>query len=182
MSESFVQYSCATLAGLKCGSLFYQRTSVDFSERFSRLCNTLNAKGVGVCVLKREEGRVLLYVYRKNQLARVLAQGDVRLLLQGMGYTSLTLSEAVQTLARRIEAEGREFPHEIGIFLGYPPEDVSSFIKEQGKNALECGPWKVYHNRTEALCQFRKLRHCREVYVKQFRAGKSIDKLTVKLC
>ena len=38
------------------------------------------------------------------------------------------------------------FPHEIGVFLGYPPEDVKAFIKQNGKGAVLCGYWKVYSN------------------------------------
>lgn len=39
---------------------------------------------------------------------------------------------------------GAEFPHEIGIVLGYPKEDVRGFIENKGKNYLYSGYWKVY--------------------------------------
>ena len=39
---------------------------------------------------------------------------------------------------------GAEFPHEIGILLGYPKEDVRGFIENKGENYLYSGYWKVY--------------------------------------
>ena len=44
---------------------------------------------------------------------------------------------------------GGDFPHEIGLLLGYPPEDVSGFIENGGKNFLCSGYWKVYKGRQE---------------------------------
>lgn len=43
------------------------------------------------------------------------------------------------------------FPDEIGIFLGYPIEDVEGYIMQQGRNYLLCGYWKVYSNLYEAV-------------------------------
>lgn len=37
-----------------------------------------------------------------------------------------------------------EFPHEIGLFLGYPPGDVRAFIQSGGRDCLLSGYWKVY--------------------------------------
>ncbi|MCD8022800.1 MAG: DUF3793 family protein [Lachnospiraceae bacterium] len=41
--------------------------------------------------------------------------------------------------------EGKsDFPHEMGIFLGYPLEDVRGFIENRGQNFKMSGYWKVY--------------------------------------
>ena len=40
------------------------------------------------------------------------------------------------------------------MFLGYPPEDVKAFIKQNGKGAVLCGYWKVYSNIKKAQLQF----------------------------
>lgn len=42
-----------------------------------------------------------------------------------------------------------DFPHEMGILLGYPVEDVEGFIINNGKNELYTGYWKVYDNLTK---------------------------------
>jgi hypothetical protein len=58
-------------------------------------------------------------------------------------------------LQRRFLNEG--FPHEIGLFLGYPPEDVRGFIFNKGQNFICCRYWKVYHNAERAMEMFRKI-------------------------
>lgn len=42
----------------------------------------------------------------------------------------------------------KNFPHEIGIFLGYPLDDVIGFIEH--KPYYLVGDWKVYQNVNEA--------------------------------
>ena len=38
--------------------------------------------------------------------------------------------------------QAAEFPHEIGLFLGYPPEDVQGFLENRLCKCVGC--WKVY--------------------------------------
>ena len=42
----------------------------------------------------------------------------------------------------------KNFPHEIGVFLGYPLDDVIGFIEH--KPYYLVGDWKVYQNVNEA--------------------------------
>ena len=89
------------------------------------------------------------------------------------------LEEALETLKKRLSESG-EFPHEIGLFLGYPPEDVEGFIENRGKNCKCVGCWKVYGDPEQAVRQFARFKKCREVYLRLYRDGKkSLDQLTV---
>ena len=47
------------------------------------------------------------------------------------------------------------FPHELGIFLGYPINDVKDFIDNPKKKCLLCGYWKVYSDKENAKRIFR---------------------------
>lgn len=76
-------------------------------------------------------------------------------------------------------AGGGEFPHEIGLFLGYPPEDVCGFIENRAGGYKCVGEWKVYGDADKAKEIFAKYRKCTEVYCAQFAQGKSIERLTV---
>jgi hypothetical protein len=49
------------------------------------------------------------------------------------------------------------FPHEIGVFLGYPAEDVLGFIINEGRNYVCCRHWKVYHDIERAQEMFRRI-------------------------
>jgi hypothetical protein len=56
----------------------------------------------------------------------------------------------------------RQFPHEIGLFLGYPVDDVLGFVKNKGQNYKFCGYWKVYGNVEKAKNNFYCYELCRE--------------------
>ena len=72
-----------------------------------------------------------------------------------------------------------EFPHEIGLFLGYPPEDVRGFIEEGAAKCKCTGCWKVYGDVERAQKLFAAYKKCTAVYQKQHAQGKSIEQLTV---
>ena len=80
----------------------------------------------------------------QKQLAKRLSDSAVRAILERYGYTSdMTLEECLDRLSERIGDSG-SFPHEIGIFLGYPVEDVVGFIENKSETFKLCGARKVY--------------------------------------
>lgn len=85
---------------------------------------------------------------------------------------------AISKLKKRI-AEEKCFPHEIGVFLGYPIGDVREFIRNKGQNCLFCGVWKVYCDAGESLKKFERYKKCTQVYSKVFANGRNISQLTV---
>ena len=80
-------------------------------------------------------------------------------------------------LIERIQVEN-EFPHEVGLFLGYPPADVEGFMYQREKYKL-CGLWKVYDDVEGAQKQFDRLRHCTEVYLNCLNRGFPLERLAV---
>jgi hypothetical protein len=60
-----------------------------------------------------------------------------------------------------------QFPHEVGLFLGYPPDDVLGFMKHKGQNYKLNGCWKVYGNVDKAKTDFRCYEVCRQ-YMKTY--------------
>ncbi|QHQ62559.1 DUF3793 family protein [Anaerocolumna sedimenticola] len=74
-----------------------------------------------------------------------------------------------------------EFPHEVGIFLGYPILDVEEFIKNNGENYILCGYWKVYHKAEEAGKTFDQFRKLREDAVKLYFSGRDLKEITSTL-
>lgn len=81
-------------------------------------------------------------------------------------------------MMRRLD-EDMEFPHEIGLFLGYPPEDVCGFIENKAEGYKCIGQWKVYGDEAQAKKNFAMYKKCTQVYCAQFAQGKSIKRLTV---
>ena len=113
-----------------------------------------------------------------SQLERDLKENGAKQLLETYGYQSTDPGYALNRLAGRLTSEG-EFPHEIGLFLGYPLEDVQGFIQNHGKNSLCTGCWKVYGNLCEARKCFARFEKCRDIYRRLWNEGKSIYQLTV---
>ena len=70
-------------------------------------------------------------------------------------------------------------PHEVGLFLGYPPEDVKGFIENKGRNALCSGLWKVYSDKENAERILQKWAKCRRKYLECFLCGTDITRLCV---
>ena len=81
--------------------------------------------------------RWLLLVYRPAMLAKQLQNPAVHSLLSEEGYPlegRFYLNEMIAHLRKRLlSSDG--FPHEIGIFLGYPLEDVIDFADTKEKDA-----------------------------------------------
>ncbi|MBE5879765.1 MAG: DUF3793 family protein [Lachnospiraceae bacterium] len=181
MSEELVIKQCApTLAGLKTGSLFTcEADSFEELIKNVRMWNRiLGEKGIRVLVFRYGKGRGLIYLYRPNRLRTDFENEQSKALLKEFGYTIYDADRCVAELSRRLKSY-QEFPHEIGLFLGYPPEDVAGFIKNRAGGSQFTGYWKVYGNLEQAKKTFAKYEKCTEVYQKQLLKGTCIKKLAV---
>ena len=180
MEKNIVKYCSPALAGLKTANMFsYRFENIDrLQAELEEANQKLNGKGVFVEILKTGDEKALIYVYRKKMLESDLNRKEAQKILEGFGYQSASPAKCLERLKKRF-ARYECFPHEVGLFLGYPIHDVSGFIQEKGKNYKCCGPWKVYGNECEAKRLFEKLEKCSRVYNRLFAVGRSITQLTV---
>ena len=133
-------------------------------------------------VLTRQKGRCLVLFYRKGRISMLLSQEAVRRFLEDYGYEDgdTEPERAVTRLCRRMEQYKEEigtFPHELGVFLGYPLEDVKAFIRNGGRGSLLAGYWKVYHNPERARLTFLAYDKARDSAVNEFLSGKNIREI-----
>ena len=181
MSESIlIRHGAPTLAGLKTGSLFSCPP-----EEYSRLCESLRGinrrlvpHGVRILPVRLQSGRVLVYLYRPECLRRDLSDRAARQILSERGYPVGNADRCLTELARRMRT-GADFPHEVGLFLGYPPEDVSGFISCRAKDAKCVGTWKVYGDAAAASRKFALYRKCTKIYQEAYGRHRSLERLTV---
>ena len=176
----FVRYCSPTLAGLKTANLF--SCSVESSEALRKTIGELNQalspKGIRVVSLRYRRGCALIYSYRPDCLERDLKNECACRLLQKCGYSSTNPECCLSRLIDRLASQ-EDFPHEIGLFLGYPPEDVAGFI-EHGARDYKCsGKWKVYGDEERARKIFEKYNICTKILCAQHAQGKPLDRLTV---
>ncbi len=181
MSEDLVIRHCSpTLAGIKTGSLF--SCNCPCRKTLTKALSVLNRKlvprGIRILPLNVCKGRALIYVYRPHALQSDLTDPRARDLLLHYGYQPENPNACVIRLICRLQST-EEFPHEIGLFLSYPPEDVLGFIRNKASNHKCLGCWKVYGDVQAAKRIFERYHRCRKIYVQQWKQGKSIEQLTV---
>lgn len=179
--ESLIRNAAPTLAGIKIANLynFRFRNLRECQESIDRMNRQLNKKGLYIHLMKNVEDFYLLYVYRKSKLEETITDPEVRTFLLEYGYDDATdVWSYIVRLKERINTESC-FPHEIGVFLGYPIEDVREFIEKKGEGCAYCGEWKVYHDVPAAISFFCKLKKCRDVYARVYEDGRNIYDMTV---
>lgn len=115
-----------------------------------------------VTVLQDKGTALLLLCYSAATLDRHLAHSGIRTLLHKAGYpTDADNDTLLAELKRRVAAQ-TSFPHEIGLFIGYPAKDVAAFMGVV-KLPFTCqGPWKIYGNPGQSLSLANQFRHKRQ--------------------
>ncbi len=180
--KDLIEHCSPTLASMKTASLFCHTFSCpeEIHRNICRWQEILREKGIRLFLLRVCACKALVYVCRPEALRRDLCRGEVRRFLSAYGYDCVEPHSAVERLKQRLAAQADlGFPHEIGLFLGYPLADVIGFIKNEGKNFKCAGCWKVYENEWETRRLFAKFEKCRNVYRRLFQEGRSVLQLTV---
>lgn len=172
--QSLALYASPTLAFLKPASLFsfHKNESKNIYETLACYNQKFKHKNIVFTIVGERKHHFLIYVYQINLLKQYLMQDEVSRFLLKFEYYFDTLSSALERLKTRLLND--DFPHEIGIFLGYPLKDVIAFIENKGKNCLTCGYWKVYYNQNKAEQIFRRYHCCKYHYLNQLKKGNDI--------
>lgn len=178
--ELIIRHCSPTLAGMKTGNLFSCEycTEEMLKNEIRRLNRILVPKGIRVILLRYSHNKAMIYVYRPSRLKIDFTDNQSEALLEKHGYICNHPERCINQLARKLK-ECTDFPHEIGLFLGYPPEDVQGFIENKACNSKCVGHWKVYGDEVQAKTLFAKYKKCTEIYIEQWLKGKSVERLTV---
>ena len=188
--QELIEHCSPTLASIKAASLFtYTYKSLkELHVRVTYWNSKMKRKGITFDILSENVGvnKALIYVYRRADLEKILNRDEIRSFLLNHGYLiddneivgGVNCENIILQLKKKFE-KLNQFPHEIGIFLGYPIGDVKGFIENHGCNCKCTGYWKVYCNEEEATKTFRKYKKCRDVYVRLWQQGRSVLQLTV---
>ena len=155
---------CApVITGIKVSNLFI----ID-KNKVDEVYNIIDETDISAYFLYEDAAKANILLYRKNELQQYLFQKENRQFVRKLGYDSVYLDELLPEFAIRFsmyQTIQEDFPHEMGILLGYPVEDVEGFIINNGKNELYTGYWKVYDNLTEKLILFNYYEAAREHFI-----------------
>jgi hypothetical protein len=161
------------LMGLKPGALFVLKSE----NAYVCLGGLLPAR-LSLMILRRSDTGLLVFVFAREKLARTIANKSIKTVLSGMGYPDEAPVFVFLDYLKK-QFESRDFPHEIGLFLGYPVDDVLGFVKHKGKNYKLCGYWKVYGNVERAKLCFRRYDKCRECLKAMLDTREETDRITL---
>ena len=182
--DYMLAFHCApTLAGLKVANLISlkKKKFVDFKAMLKGYESCLNCKDIYVEIMMEGSTHVLLYIYRKSKLEFALSEPKNKELLLQMGYgESKSINACLEKLKQKINLQ-KSFPHEIGIFLGYPADDVVGFINHRGQKFKLSGYWKVYTNIEQAQKTFEKYTRCSNIFCQRLNQEGSIKNLVMAM-
>ena len=136
-----------------------------------------------ICVLLYADGeREVLFLYRYERLEQHLKKPEVRAFLTRYDYECFEIAAVLKRLRGRYQqyaGAGRDFPHELGVLLEYPLEDVEGFIANRGENSLAVRYWKVYHDPQGAEQIFRVYDEAKEQALTEIVKGYPLCRVAV---
>lgn len=128
-------------------------------------------------LLYERKNKLVYLIYNRDKLLEYMEIKEVTVLLKFFGYKDNSLENILNEISCRYESYMSgcgDFPHELGLLLGYPVEDVLGFIHHQGQNFLYTGYWKVYGNLEQAKLLFEAFDKAQERAVITIYQGNSI--------
>ncbi|MCQ2242398.1 DUF3793 family protein [Treponema sp.] len=180
MNEIFIRFSSQTFCGIKPANLF-TIPSKNFSSRTLEDWKRIAAKqNLVILSFELSSKTMMIFIYDSKWISEILKSLIVRSYLETKGYLNINdTNKTLEKLFSRIKGK-ENFPHEVGIFLGYPFEDVIKFEEHQGKSCKYCGYWKSYCNPEEAKKCCDRYRHCSQMCTQWFDEGYSIPQIIKK--
>lgn len=167
---------CAPLiVGLKMSNLFIIQ-----NEHISKMYRLLKESRISYYVFLVTEKMSTLFLYDREKLENFLSKKQIRLFFREEGYLDFDLQKVLfrfRCQYRLYWSGKRDFPHELGLLLGYPIEDVNGFILNKGKKSLYTGYWKVYDDVQGKKELFRMYELAKETLIQLVFNGISIAEI-----
>lgn len=171
--ELQIVLQCApTIAGLKTSNLLIVPKSQEDKVRY-----VLRQVGLSGYRLVYDRKRVVFLVFNREALINYLSTNEVKDFLKDYGYRTDAFGYCLRYFQERYDCyihNRREFPHEMGVFLGYPLCDVKGFIENGGDGFKISGYWKVYDNAENTQRLFEEFDDIKDEMVRKLSGGYTI--------
>lgn len=150
--EKFLLFNASlVIAGVKPGeTITLKKTGNNSYNKWEKFgVSFLRENNLNFIELRESDDALIILVYNKEIMTKNIFNKLNKEFLMEMGYPKNgTLEEYLYKLVNRYEIFN--CPHDLGIFLGIPVEDVKDFMECTNKKCLYCGYWKVYNNYDKA--------------------------------
>ncbi len=171
--ETQLALQCAPLlTGIKMSNLFI---ASKVNER--ELVDLFRQTSISTFFIYHSKCNNIFLLYKKEEVEAYLKCQNVKSTMELLGYHTYLLYDILNEVSIRYKGymeDRKAFPHEIGLLLGYPIEDVLGFIENDGKNYIYTGYWKVYANLSNAIDRFDQYNQAKEKIVHLLSDGVSI--------
>ena len=140
-----IEHLGPTVLGIKPSELlnvsqYDQRTWEEFKALFSE------QKQLGLREIREVNGRQQVIFYHRVTLDTILREKHNQEFLRTFNYPqTYSLDSYLNHVLGKIRTKA--FPHEIGIFLGYPLKDVLGFMKQIPLTYAGTNGWRIYGDR-----------------------------------
>jgi len=109
-------------------------------------------------ILREDAEGTLVLFFHRDVLTKTLQSPENMACLARYGYRDIDQFEAHLARLKQNFAQ-RDFPHEIGIFIGYPAKDVIGFIEKAAPTAVPRGDWQVFGDAGESVSRMQLYRN-----------------------
>ena len=131
MQMQMAMHCAPVLAGLKPSNA----VTLDYIDS-KELIQSLAGSDIKCGLIYSGNGKCLWLLYREQQVNQYLMDPENQRFLKHCGYSFFQIQNILYTLKNRYrlyKAGQADFPHELGLILGYPLCDVIGFIKTMDK-------------------------------------------------
>lgn len=178
-NQIIVQSSSPTFCNIKPGNIFFVRNETFDKEKFEAWKESFYKRGLMVFSAQISETSKAILVLNVCWARKILADVFVQAYLSEKGYHTGSVFYFVKELfSRMLEKEG--FPHEVGVILGYPVEDVIEFENHKGHDCKYCGCWKCYSDVEKAKDCHCRFTECSRLCKQWYDEGYSINQIITK--
>lgn len=180
--EKMNQETIQAQMALQCGPLFFGLKVANLlilnENHTEQIQEILEGSVIRHRLFLEVEGMTVSLLYDPYALSKYLMEPQVQEIFRMLDYQSFQMEELMDEFLIRYQAYYNDvdlFPHEIGLFLGYPAFDVKAFMEYKGKYSLHTGEWKVYGNLSEAVQLFEKYNKAKEYMIHMLSKGIGIN-------
>lgn len=175
--EELLVYHCApALCGIKSSNLVSLSLSLFPNiEEYVRELNERYAPKREFKILRKTKKTCLVLVYTSKKLYNtIFSEENYQFLLKNNYPKEKEISSYLDVLSSKI-SNNKDFPHEIGVFLGYDLDDVIAF--EEGRACLYSGDWKVYSDVEDKIQTFERFSKCKNNFLNLITQGYRLEQL-----
>lgn len=174
--EKLLAFHCSpALFGIKPSNLvnISLKDFPNINEELEHLNRKFNPR-IYFKLLNKTISRALILVYQASKLSKTIFDSDNYDFLLNYNYPNEKNLEVYLDKLQTKLSNNEDFPHEIGVFLGYDLDDIKEY-QSGNKNCLYVGYWKVFSKKEEKMKIFDQYTKCKNAVFRLLDKGYRLE-------